>query len=168
MVQIAAINSKEQLKQAFQQIVTERKKSQFKIATKQEVAESEKKQEILAVASTYTVDGIVKGLADLQLEFGSIVRQLSEKLANENSKLDELKSAIEIETQHLQELQEIRIAADTVHILSQEHQEQLNVLRQNDSDRKQDLEKEITEQRKNWQQEQAEYASLSNSKMNYC
>lgn len=156
MARIAAKDSKEQLKQVFQQIVA-RKKSEFKIATKQEIAESEKTQQILEVASTYTVDSIVKGLADLQLEFGSIVRQLSEKLANENSKLDELKLAIETETQHLQELQEIRIAADTLHILSQEHQEQLNVLEQNNSDRKQALEKEITEHRKNWQQEQAEY-----------
>lgn len=105
MTTIAAKDSKERIKQAFQQIVADRKRSQFKIATKQEIAESEKNQQVLEVASTYTVDGIIKGLADLQLEFGSIVRQLSEKLANENSKLDEFKLAIEIETQHLQKLQ---------------------------------------------------------------
>ncbi len=157
MARIIAKDSKEQLKQVFQQIIAERKKSDFKIATKQELAESEKNQQVLEVASTYTVDSIVKGLADLQLEFGSIVRQLSEKLANENSKLDELKLAIEIETQHLQELQEIKIAADTVHILSQEHQEQLNVIEQDTSNQKQLLEKEIAQQRKNWQQEQSEF-----------
>ena len=105
-------------------------------------------------------DSIIKGLADLQLEFGGIVRQLSEKLANENSKLDELKLAIEIEVQHLQELQEIRIAADTVHILNQEHQEQLSRLEQNNSSQKQVLEKAIIEQRKSWQQEQSEYESM--------
>jgi len=157
MARIIAKDSKEQLKQVFQQIIADRKKSDFKIATKQELAENEKNQQVLEVASTYTVDSIVKGLADLQLEFGSIVRQLSEKLANENSKLDELKLAIEIETQHLQELQEIRIAADAVHILSQEHQEQLNVIEQTTSNQKQLLEKEIAQQRKNWQQEQSEF-----------
>lgn len=154
------IVAKDQLKQAFQQIVADKKKSEFKIATRQEIAENEKNQQVLEVASTYTVDSIIKGLADLQLEFGGIVRQLSEKLANENSKLDELKLAIEIETQHLQELQEIRIAADTVHILNQEHQEQLNILEQNNSSQKQFLEKAIIEQRKSWQQEQSEYESI--------
>lgn len=154
------IVAKEQLKQAFQQIVADKKKSEFKIATRQEIAEKEKDQQVLEVASTYTVDSIIKGLADLQLEFGGIVRQLSEKLANENSKLDELKLAIEIETQHLQELQEIRIAADTIHILNQEHQEQLNILEQNNNSQKQVLEKAIIEQRKNWQQEQSEYESI--------
>ncbi len=154
------IIAKEQLKQAFQQIVAAKKKSEFKIATRQEIAENEKNQQVLEVASTYTVYSIIKGLADLQLEFGGIVRQLSEKLANENSKLDELKLAIEIETQHLQELQEIRIAADTVHILNQEHQEQLSRLEQNNSSQKQVLEKAIIEQRKSWQQEQSEYESM--------
>ncbi len=154
------IVAKEQLKQAFQQIVADKKKSEFKIATRQEIAENEKNQQVLEVASTYTVDSIIKGLADLQLEFGGIVRQLSEKLANENSKLDELKLAIEIETQHLQELQEIKIAADTVHILNQEHQEQLSILEQNNSSQKQVLEKAIIEQRKSWQQEQSEYESM--------
>ncbi len=154
------IVAKEQLKQAFQQIVADKKKSEFKIATRQEIAETEKNQQVLEVASTYTVDSIIKGLADLQLEFGGIVRQLSEKLANENSKLDELKLAIEIEVQHLQELQEIRIAADTVHILNQEHQEQLSILEQNNISQKQVLEKAIIEQRKSWQQEQSEYESI--------
>ena len=154
------IVSKDQLKQAFQQIVADKKKLEFKIATRQEIAENEKNQQVLEVASTYTVDSIIKGLADLQLEFGGIVRQLSEKLANENSKLDELKLAIEIEVQHLQELQEIRIAADTVHILNQEHQEQLSRLEQNNSSQKQVLEKAIIEQRKSWQQEQSEYESM--------
>ena len=154
------IVAKDQLKQAFQQIVADKKKSEFKIATRQEIAENEKNQQVLEVASTYTVDSIIKGLADLQLEFGGIVRQLSEKLANENSKLDELKLAIEIEVQHLQELQEIRIAADTVHILNQEHQEQLSRLEQNNSSQKQVLEKAIVEQRKSWQQEQSEYESM--------
>ena len=121
------IVAKEQLKQAFQQIVADKKKSEFKIATRQEIAEKEKNQQVLEAASTYTVDSIIKGLADLQLEFGGIVRQLSEKLANENSKLDEVKLAIEIETEHLQELQEIKIAADTVHILNQEHQEHKHI-----------------------------------------
>ena len=154
------IVAKEQLKQAFQQIVADKKRLEFKIATRQEIAENEKNQQVLEVASTYTVDSIVKGLADLQLELGGIVRQLSEKLANENSKLDELKLAIEIETLHLQELQEIRIAADTVHILNQEHQEQLSILEQNNISQKQVLTKAIAEQRKSWQQNQSEYESV--------
>jgi hypothetical protein len=160
MTTVAGKDSKQQIVQAFQQILAERKKLDLKIATKQEEAEKVKNQEILAAASTYTVDSIVKGLADLQLEFGSIVNSLSEKLAQENSKLDELNRSIEIETQHLQELQQIRVVADALDILTQEHQEKLKVLEQEIASKREALEKEITTRRKEWQKEQAEYEEV--------
>ena len=153
----AVKDSKQQLVQSFQEIRAERKKLDVKIATKQEEAEKLKNQEILTAASTYTVDSIVKGLADLQLEFGSIVNTLAEKLAQENTKLDELNRAIEIETQRLQELRQIRVVADNLDIFTQEHQEKLKVLEQDTANRKEALEKEAAARRKEWQKEQIEF-----------
>jgi hypothetical protein len=154
---IAVKDSKQQLMQAFQQIIADRKKLENKIATKQEEAEKAKNKETLEAASTYTVDSIVKGLADLQLEFGSIVNQLSEKLATQNSKLDELNRAREIATQNLQELQQIRIVADALDILTQEHREKLKTLEEDIRSKREALEKEIAQKRKEWQKEQTEY-----------
>lgn len=156
MNQFAVKDSKEQLMATFQRILAQRK-LELKIATRQEEADKEKNKQILETASTYTIDSIVKGLADLQLEFGSIVNGLSEKLAKENSKLDEIKQGIEVETQHLQELQQIRVVADVLDILNQSQQEKLKVVEEDTSRQKEALEKDITETRKNWQQEQAEY-----------
>ncbi|KYC39694.1 hypothetical protein WA1_30650 [Scytonema hofmannii PCC 7110] len=153
----ASKDSKQQLVQTFQQILTDRKKLESKIATKQEEAEKVKNTQILEAVSTYTVDNIVKGLADLQLEFGSIVNSLSEKLAKETSKLDELNQAIEIESKSLQELQHIRVVADTLDILTKEHQEKLKILEQDVANKRESLEKEVANGRKDWQKEQAEY-----------
>jgi hypothetical protein len=153
----AVKDSKQELVQSFAQIRAERKKLDAKIATKQEEAEKIKNQEIVAAASTYTIDNIVKGLADLQLEFGSIVNALAEKLAQENTKLDELNQSIEIETQRLQELKQIRVVADTLDIFTQEHQEKLKVLEQDTANRKESLEKEAAARRKEWQKEQIEF-----------
>ena len=150
-------DSKQQLMQAFEQILAEREQLDSKIATKQEEAEKEKDKEILAAASEYTVDGIVKGLADLQLEFGTIVNELSEKLAKENSKLDELNRAIEVETQYLQELQKIRIVADALDVLTQEHQENLSKIETDITQRKEALEKEKQQALKEWEKEQAKF-----------
>ena len=143
--------------QAFEQILAEQQKLDSKIATKQEEAEKEKDKEILAVASEYTVDGIVKGLADLQLEFGTIVNELSEKLAKENSKLDELNRAIEVETKYLQKLQKIRIVADTLDVLTQEHQENLSKLEEDITEKREILEKERQQTVKDWEKEQAKF-----------
>ena len=154
---IAVNDSKQQLMQAFQQILTDKKKLASKIATKQEEAEKAKNKQILEAASIYTVDSIVKGLADLQLEFGSVINTLAEKLAKENSKLDELNQAIKVGIERLQDLQQIRVVADTIDILNQEHQEKLKILEQDTVSKREVLEKEIAIRRKEWQKEQAGY-----------
>jgi hypothetical protein len=157
MIVIAAKDAKQQVMLDFQEILTQRKKVESRIATKQEEAEKIKNKQILEAASTYTVDSIVKSLADLQLEFGTIVSSLSEKLGQENSKLDELNRAIEVEAEYLQELQQIRVVADAVDILTQEHQEKLRVLEQDTAAKQETLTKGINQTRKDWQKEQTEY-----------
>lgn len=157
MTAFAGKDSKQQLMQTFGQIIVDRKRLESRIATKQEEAEKAKNKELLEAASEYTVDSIVKSVADLQLEFGSIVNSLSEKLANENSKLEQLNKAIEIETQNLKELQQIRVVADTLDILTKEHQEKLRILEQDTASKREVLEKEITQTRKDWQKNQADF-----------
>ena len=153
----SAKDSKEKILQSFAQILAEKKKIDSKVATKEQEAEKEKNQQILESVASYTSDSIVKGLADLQLDFANIINGLSERLSAETSKLDELKRAIEVEKQHLQELQQVRVVADALHILTQEHQEKLNALQQNSSHQQEELEKDITRWRKVWEKEQQEF-----------
>ncbi|MGE5657292.1 MAG: hypothetical protein ACM37W_11850 [Actinomycetota bacterium] len=155
-----AKDSKAKILQSFQQILAERKKIESKVATKEEEAEKAKNEQLLEVASTYTIDSIVKGLADLQLDFGSIINGLSEKLTTESFKLDELKRAREIETDRLQELQQIRIVADALHILTQEYREKLTILEQKATSEREILEKDQVGTRKLWQKEQQEFEAI--------
>lgn len=158
----AAKKNKQQLIQAFEEIINERKNLESKIATKQEEAATAKNQEVLETASAYTVDSIVKNLADLQLEFGSIIDSLSEKLSTENSKLDELKQAIEIEDKYLQELRKIRVVADTLDLLTKEHQEKLTILEADITSEREILEREINEIRKEWVKDQLSFEEAVN------
>ncbi|MCT7951592.1 hypothetical protein NG798_17445 [Ancylothrix sp. C2] len=157
MNKIAEKDSKAKILETFYFLLVERKKIESKVATKEEEAAKEQNKILLENAGKYTVDGIVKGLADLQLEFGTIVNGLSEKLGSESSKLEELKQAIEIEKQNLQEVQQIRVAADALYILTQEHQERLKLIEEKALEQREKLEKEIAETRKIWQKEQEEY-----------
>ena len=157
MTLATAKDSKAQILQNFQQILADKKKIESKVETKEQSAEKAKNKQLLEVASTYTIDSIVKGLADLQLDFGSITSGLSEKLKAESSKLDELKRAIEIEAEQLQQLQQIRVVADAFHILTQEHQEKLTVLEQNATNQHEIIEKDTTQKRKIWGKEQQEF-----------
>ncbi len=138
--------------------ILDRDRPSSKVATKEEEAQLAKNKEIVARAANYTVDTIVKGMADLQLEFGSIVSELSEKLTSEVEKLTEAKQAIEIETQHRSELQKIRVVADALYIITQEHQQSLKGIEQQLTSEQEELFKEQTQVRKNWAQNAKEYA----------
>lgn len=157
MTQAPPKDSKAKILAEFDRLLIERQKIESKVATKEEEAEKEKNKELLAIASTYTIDSIVKGLADLQLDFGSIVTQLSDKLSTETEKLDELKRAIAIETDRLEELQQIRVVADALHILTQEHQEKLTLLENHATTQQEAIEKDMAQKRKVWQKEQVEF-----------
>ncbi|MBL1174891.1 hypothetical protein [Pantanalinema sp. GBBB05] len=160
MIQVAVKDSKAKLLEAFQQLLVERRNIESKVATKADEARQLEDQQILVTVSQYTADSIVRGLADLRLECSQVINELSTKLSTENSKLDELQRAIAVETQYLDTLRKVRIVADALHILTQEHQEKLDALQhQAESDREQ-LEKEITDTQKSWQQEQEEFEAI--------
>jgi hypothetical protein len=152
-----AKESKAKILQRFQQILAENKKIESKVETKEQEAEKAKNKQLLEVASTYTIDSIVKGLADLQLDFGSVINGLSEKLSAESSKLDELKRGIEIETAQLQQLQQVRVVADALYILTQEHQEKIIALEQSAANQREVIEKDTIQKRKAWEKEQQEF-----------
>ncbi|WP_310485866.1 hypothetical protein [Chamaesiphon sp. VAR_48_metabat_403] len=150
-------DSKTQILTELDRILAEQSRPGSKVATKQEEAQLVKNKEIVAKAATYTDDTIVKGMADLQLEFGSIINGLSERLTVEVEKLAQVKQSIEIETQHRSELQQIRIVADALHIITQEHQQSLKAIEQKLATDRENLEKEQTSHRKQWEQSNHDY-----------
>lgn len=154
------LDNKNQILKAFQNLVTAKKASAHLVATKEETAEKQKDKEIIEKASTYTVISIVKGLADLQLDFGNTLDSVTEKLTNELNKLSELQRAIEVETLQAEELQNIRIAADALDILEKENQEKIKEFDTESEKNRKLLETEINEKQQDWQKEQREYEQI--------
>jgi hypothetical protein len=150
------IGNKDQILKAFQNLLTQKASSQL-VTTKEETAEKQRDKEIIEQASSYTVISIVKGLADLQLDFGNTLDSVTEKLTKELDKLSQLQRAIEVETSKVAELQNTRIAADALDILEQEHQEKIKVFNIDSEKARNLLETEIIEKQLAWQKEQKEY-----------
>lgn len=150
-------SNKDQILKAFQRLLSGQKYGVPKIATKQEAAERKEDQKIVEAASSYTVESIVKGLAGLQLNFGSAIDGLTEKLSVEAPKLEELRRAIRVETQRLEELHNIRITADALDILIQEHQEKTKAFEEKSQQERQTLDRKIAETKQAWQNEQKEF-----------
>jgi hypothetical protein len=150
-------DSKAQILTELNRILAEQYRPGSKVATKEEEAQLIKNKAIVTKVATYTVDTIVKGMADLQLEFGSIVTGLSDRLTVEVEKLTEVKQSIEIETQHRAELQQVRVVADALHIITQEHQQSLKAIEQELLLDREKLAQEQVNLRKQWERNEREY-----------
>lgn len=151
------LQSKDEVMSAFKALLVERKRIQARISTKEELAQREKQKEQVKVASQYTANAIVKGLADLQLNFGGAVEDLGVQLREEADKLDILKLAINIETENLKNLNDARIAADALHILKQENEARTKEYDTFVANEIKAINDEITKKREEWAKEQKDY-----------
>ncbi len=71
--------------------------------------------------------------------------------------MTQVKQSIEIETQHRSELQQVRVVADALHIITQEHQQSLKAIEQQLTIDRENLEKEQINLRKQWERNDREY-----------
>ena len=108
-------------------------------------AETEKATDeaIVEKASACTVEGIVKGLADLKLDLSKTLADLSDKLIAETKRLAEIQQAIAIESGNLEDRYDIEVAAETLSILIRTQEEKKKV-----------FEEEMALAREQWNKEQ--------------
>lgn len=128
------------------------------VATRAEAAEQAKAREIVARAASYTVESIVKSLADVQVELGGAIDGLADQLEREASKLGELRHALASESSRLGDLRNTRVAAEALEILIQDHKKKDETLGARAESERQDLEDKVGKQREAWAREEAERA----------
>lgn len=151
------LQSKDEVMSAFKALLVERKRIQARITTKEENAQRQKQKDQVKVASQYTASAIVKGLADLQLNFGDAVENLGIQLSEEADKLNTLRLAIQLETENLKNLNDVRIAADAFHILKQENDARTKDYDTFVANEIKTIEEEIAKKREDWAKEQTDY-----------
>lgn len=152
-----SIRTKEEITQVFQALLKQQKEAQKFIRTKEQTAELAKNKALVTTVAGYKPDLIVKGAAGLQLEFSTSVESLGEQLQKELQKLEELRAAIRVESDNLKACNSAKIAADALHILKQEQEQQKALFEENSNQKIEDLEKEIAETQKLWEKEATEF-----------
>lgn len=148
-----SIRTKEEITQVFQTLLKQQKEAQKFIRTKEQTAELAKNKALVTTVADYKPDLIVKGAAGLQLAFSTSVESLAEQLQKELQKLEELRAAIRVESDNLKACNAAKIAADALHILKQEQEQQKALFEENSNQKIEDLEKQIAETQKLWEKE---------------
>ncbi len=126
------------------------------VATRAETADQAKAREVVARASSYTAESIVKSLAAVQVDLGGAIDGLAEQLEREASKLGELRQALGSESRRLGDLRNTRVAAEALEILIQDHKKKDEALTARAESERHDLAETIGKQRETWAREQAE------------
>jgi hypothetical protein len=154
-----ANNNQEAIAVAFSELLQQYQLNKSQIATKEEEAAKTQNQVLLVKTRDYTVNNIVNGMAALQLSFGNIVGELAEELTSESDKLQELRKAIAIEGEHLERLKQVRLVADALYLLNQEHQAKKATLQANTTQIRETIEGEILQTKQEWSIEEVEFAN---------
>ena len=160
MVQEKTQRSKEQIMSALAQLLKANEAKEGKIETKEQIAEKEKNQSLLTKVTDYTVDNIVNRMATVQLDFSNLTKEIADRLEGESGVLTELKKAIQVEQEKVVQIRQVRLVADALYILRQEHQEKIKVLENKITESQNDIQEKQEKNRKIWAKEQAEFETL--------
>ncbi len=147
--------SKEEILEAFKAIL-KRHDADEQVRTKAEAAIREEDREVVERVAEYTVEGIVKGMAQMQLDFTGALDGLADMLVGEATRLDELRRSIRVERERLSELGDTKVAAEAFALLEREQAERREEFEATARSRREELEAEIATTRERWAEEQAE------------
>ncbi|MCA9662784.1 MAG: hypothetical protein KC486_30880 [Myxococcales bacterium] len=147
--------SRDEILKAFAPLLRKFESEVAKVATKAEAAQEAADREVSERAAGYTVEGIIKGLAELQLSFGKAVEELSGRVEGEQVKLGELRRAIQVERRNHTKIHNTRVAADALEILKQDHARAVEGFEAEAADSRAKLDKEIADKRDEWAREAA-------------
>lgn len=148
--------TREEIQKEFNQLLRTHEQRASQISTKAEEAVQVKDRELVERAAGYTVETIINSLARLQLGFGSAVEAIAGQLETESNKLGELRRAIEVETQRLEQLRSTVVAAEALAILKQDSQQKLAALAAEAEQARKQLADEQAALREQWQREREE------------
>ncbi|KOY87340.1 hypothetical protein AD998_15335 [bacterium 336/3] len=146
--------SKKTIQAEFKNLLSKYQSDKQQVATKEELVALVKKQETVKKAATYTIDNIIKNLSELQLDFSGNLEDWSSTLSDESDKYNELKDAIKVETERLERLREVKLAADAFYLLKEEHQTRLKALEEQFEKTFKEIDEEKLQLNAEWKKEQ--------------
>src|SRR5262249_44078192 len=149
-VRLSLKSTKEEMLKAYNDLVARFQEKAATSSEKQVEAKKTAEANVVEKASNYTVESIIKGLANVNIYVGKALTDLSRELTAEANKLTEIREAIAIETKHLEELHDIRLAADTLANLLQDYTQKKAAFEVESEEERSQFEADMTARRAEW------------------
>jgi len=152
-------STKEEMLKAYNELVNRYQEKSATVSERQVEAKKTADAAVVEKASNYTVESIIKGLAELNIYVGKALNDLSRELTDEAEKLTEIREAIAVEGKHLEELHDIQLAADTLALLIKDHAEKKAAFAAEKESEESEFNFQMAEKRADWKKEQEAYAA---------
>jgi hypothetical protein len=157
VARLSSKSTKEEMMKAYNELLAKYQERAANVPEKKAEIKKSADTAVVERASTYTVETIIKGLADLNINLGKGLTELARELTVEASKLTEIREAIAVETRALEELHDIRLAADTLASLIQEHEQRKAAFEEEMAVAEERSNNEMAAKRADWKKEQEAY-----------
>ncbi len=137
-------NTKAEILKAYEALL--KKVQEEKANVPKQVQEEKQKQEIRAKVAEFSADSIGKNVGELKNSLNNTLDELYQNLAGEFNKLEDIRSAIVLEQQSLQDMYSLTANTDSLAAMLLAQKE-----------KKESFEKEIADAKQLWEQEKARY-----------
>lgn len=149
-------NTKQELLDAYNETLKklyEEEKAQLKPEQK---LKERKDEGILAAVSGISADGVIQETNKLKQDIGGMLNKLTDRLAAEVNKFDQVQLAIEIKERELKEIYEIEKAAATLAALIESQRQEKLLFEEEMAQKQTSLTQEIEATKLQWQKEKAD------------
>lgn len=155
LTQVSEKNTKMQILQAYNEALVKIKEQ--KLEDRKSEKKKEDEQKIVKQASENSLEKIVYSIGQTKIEIINALDVVGDKLSLEYKKLEEIKKAIEIEQNYLEDIYEVKIAADTLTAMLLAQKEKDADFKIEMENKKTTFEEELLQKRLLWKQEQDSY-----------
>ncbi len=150
-------NTKQELLDAYQETLQQlREKEKAQLKPEQKLQEK-KEEGILKAVAGISADGVIQETNKLKHEIGGMLTKLTDRLAGEVDKFDQVQLAIEIKERELKEIYEIEKAAGSLAALIETQRQEKLKFEQEMADERESLTQEIETTRQQWQKEKTDH-----------
>lgn len=150
--EVSSKSTKDQILLAYNEVVERLQDNQ--IQSPQEEKKKSDERDVINKSSQISSEGIISHLANLKVTLTKNIDTLSEALMGEFSKLSDLKQAITIEQQHLQDLYQIKETAHTLSALLLANKEETAKFSLKIKEERELFEKEMEDKKILWNKKQ--------------
>lgn len=156
--EISLRNTKNEILEAYQTAL--KKLEESRMPDRQAEKVKVEKKEIVETASQNSVERIAKNIVELKLGIAKSLDELEGQLIGESKKLNGICQAVQIETENLQEIHEIRASADSLAVLLQAQKDKKQQFEGQIALEKSEFDADMEQKRQQWKKEQDEFDRL--------